>query len=282
MTKSPPKPQIQIDSGQKKELLKRASTLIAAFPEGLASPDHVIPFGDDDYGFSFFDGFTVHFTKPFLDARVEFTRLAAKILKARAAHEPTILTLSLKAAQRYVAALAENEGQDVEGKALKAEAQSLVDTVLEELSKVYTHIEANFLVVHDHFEGVIELGRVRSMTSEDAGTHTPLSGITKIRLKAGHYGEEFWLPDGRRIVGMPKMVWVVDVPAAKENVAEEAKWLIDVAVSFMRLNSRHWSVRQPRVGAIEPHPLRPTALGAPHVTFHGDMSYTGGGKVPPV
>lgn len=282
MSKSSSKPKNNVDSSQKQELLKLATKLIAAFPGGLVSSDHVNPFANDEFGFSFFEGFIVHYTKPFLEARAEFTRHAAKILKAKAAHEPTIITFSLKAAQRYVVALAGNEGTDVDDKALKAEAQSLVDTVLEELSKIYTHIEANFLVVHDNFEGLIELGRVRSMTAEDAATHTPLSGITKIQLSPGHYGEEFMSPDGYYIVGMPRMVWVVDVPAAKENVTEEAKWLIDVAVSLMRLSSPHWSVRRPKNGEVEPHPVRPASSRTPHVTFHGDMSYTGSRNSLPV
>ncbi|RUM15805.1 hypothetical protein EFD56_24235 [Rhizobium phaseoli] len=271
------------DPAQKAALLAQASTAISAFVEGLAQfePGMLVK-DDDDYGFTFFDGFMVYFTKPYLEAKAEFTHLAARLLKARAAHELTIGTLIQKAAQGYVIARSNENGGDADGDILKASAKTLVDTLLEELSKVYTRIEANYLVSHDGFAGIVKLGRVRSMTCEDAGTETPLAGITKIRLAPGDYPNQSILSTGTYLVGMPRMVWVVDVPATKENVPEEAKWLIDVAVSFMRLSSRHWSVRYPKLGQIEPHPTLPASLGAPHVTFHGEHSFTGGKKLPAI
>lgn len=272
----------QIDPNQKKALLAQASITIRAFIEGLAEfePAKLIS-DDDEYGFTFFDGYMVYFTRPYLEAKGEFTRLAARVLKARAAHEPTIGTLVQKAAQSYVVARAGNGGDDPDEKILMDTTQSLVNLVLEELSKVYMRLEANFLVSQNEFNGIIKLGRVRIMTTEDAATETPLSGITKIRLAPGKYPKQTVdLPTQTYSVGMPRMVWVVDVPATKENVPEETKWLIDVAVSFMRLSSRHWSTRYPKSGQIEPHPTLPASHGAPHVTFINDTAYTGGKKLP--
>lgn len=272
----------QIDPNQKKALLAQASLTIRAFIEGLAEfePEKLTS-DDDEYGFTFFDGYMVYFTRPYLEAKGEFTRLAARVLKARAAHEPTIGTLVQKAAQSYVVTRAGNGGDDPDGKILTDATLSLVNDVLEELSKVYMRIEANFLVSHKGFDGIIHLGRVRIMTTQDAATNTPLSAITKILLAPGEYPKQTVdLPTQTYSVGMPRMVWVVDVPAAKENVPEETKWLIDVAVSFMRLSSRHWSVRYPKPGQIEPHPTLPASLGAPHVTFINDTAYTGGKKLP--
>ncbi|WP_035201404.1 HEPN domain-containing protein [Agrobacterium tumefaciens] len=272
----------QIDPSQKKALLAQASETIRAFIEGLAEfePGQLAS-DDDEYGFTFFDGYMVYFTRPYLEAKGEFTRLAARVLKARAAHEPTIGTLVQKAAQGYVVAMSSNGGDDSDEKILKDATQSLVNVVLEELSKVHMRIEANFLVAHDVFSGIINLGRVRIMTTQDAAINTPPSNITKIRLVPGEYPKETVdLASKTYSVGMPRMVWVVDVPATKENVPEETKWLIDVAVSFMRLSSRHWSVRYPKPGDIEPHPTLPVSLGAPHVTFFGDVAFTGGKKLP--
>ncbi|NKM36336.1 HEPN domain-containing protein [Rhizobium laguerreae] len=279
MSKSNSKKTPKLDSRQTTELLRHAEKMIETFLEGLVPPQ----LGEEDYGCTFFNHHTVRFTKSFLKAQADFTRLAAKMLKAKAAHEPTIRTLGQKAAQRYVIMLAGNNGIDENGKGLHAEAQSLVDTVLEEISKVYIHIEANFLVSHDRFRGIIDLGRVRSMSVKDAGANTPLTDFPKILLKPRRYGKDVLFPkSGPTIIGMPTMVWVVEVPATKENVAEEAKWLIDVAISFMRLSSQHWSGRYPNVGQVEPHPILPPRLGTPHVTFHGGMYYAGGGKLPPV
>lgn len=281
MSKRTKNPKVSIDPAQKLKLQHHATNMIRAFLDGVVSESDQSSF-NGPYGFSFFEGYTAQFTKSFLDSQADFTQLAAKVLKAKAAHEPTIRTLGLKASQRYVQAIAGNKNNDQDGKQLQTAVQSLIDTTLEELSKIYKHIEANFLTVHHGYVGVIELGRVRSMTTEDATKNTPLSNLTKIRLVPGRYGENFLLPDGVMAVGMPDMTWVVDVPATKENVAEEAKSLIDVAVSFMRLSASPWTSRFPKIGEIEPHPILPAVTGTPHVSFHGEMTYTGGWKVPPI
>ncbi|WP_426129161.1 hypothetical protein [Pararhizobium sp. PWRC1-1] len=66
---------------------------------------------------------------------------------------------------------------------------------------------------------------------------------------------------------MPGSVWVVEVPATKANVAEEAKWLIDVAVSLMRLSTSQWKGHLPGIGELEAHPIYPTIHAQPHMTF---------------
>lgn len=82
------------------------------------------------------------------------------------------------------------------------------------------------------------------------------------------------------VVGMPSSVWAADVAATKENVAEEAKWLIDVAVSLMRLSTRKWRGPFPRIGDVEAHPIYPTASSRSHVTLEDGTAHTGGGHAP--
>jgi hypothetical protein len=45
----------------------------------------------------------------------------------------------------------------------------------------------------------------------------------------------------------------------RQNVDEEAKWLIDVAVTFLRLS--HDAGRFPHIGKVEPHPARASLQG---------------------
>jgi hypothetical protein len=152
----------------------------------------------------------------------------------------------------------------------------LVDTVLAEAGREYVHIEPNFLVRHA-VPDVIAIGRVRSMRTESATENTVLP--KKIQLEVGDYPKQRW-SRSRVTLCMPASVWVVDVPATKENVAEEAKWLIDVAVSLMRLSAKQWQGHLPRVGDLEAHPTYPTIHAQPHVTLEGDTAFFGGGNLP--
>lgn len=141
MSKSSTK-KVSVDPSQKKGLLAQASVTITAFAKGLVEfePGTLID-DDDEYGFTFFEGYIVYFTKSYIEAKADFIRSAARILKARSAHEPTISTLIQKAAQGYVIARSEDGGDDPDGAILVKSAQSLVDVVLEDLSKIYTRIE---------------------------------------------------------------------------------------------------------------------------------------------
>lgn len=266
----------RFDPGQKKQLLVCAENTIAAFAKGVVLEDDSSPHDTGEYGMTFFDGYMARFTEDFLESRREFTGLASKMLKARSAHEKTIHTLCQKAGQQYVK-LAAACDREIPG-ALEKAAKGLVDTVLAEAGREYVHIEPNFLVRHA-VPDVVTLSRVRSMRTELAVDNTPLPKNEKIQLEVGDYPKQRWSGD-RLTLSMPPSVWAVDVPATKENVAEEAKWLIDVAVSLLRLSSTRWRGHLPRVGDLEAHPTYPTIHAQPHVTMEGDTAFTGGRKLP--
>uniref|UniRef100_UPI0028AA96C6 hypothetical protein n=1 Tax=Rhizobium sp. TaxID=391 RepID=UPI0028AA96C6 len=266
----------QFDGAQKKLLLEHARDVIAGFQKGVVMADDPNPHDHGEYGVTFFEGYVARFTKEFLNARRDFTALAAKMLKARSAHEKTIRTFCQKAGQQYVMLVATSE--DAIPDALEDAAKKLVDTVLAEAGREYVHIEPNFAIVHADAT-VISLGRVRSMRTELAAENTALSKNKKIQLAVGDYPKQVY-QDDCMILSMPASVWVVDVPATKENVSEEAKWLIDVAISLMRLSSKQWKGHLPRVGELEAHPIYPTIHAQPHVTIQDDTIFSGGGKLP--
>ncbi|WP_157016638.1 HEPN domain-containing protein [Mesorhizobium xinjiangense] len=265
------------DSGQKKQLLEHARDVITGFNKGVVMDDDPNPHDWGEYGVTLFAGYSARFTEDYLKARREFTGLAAKMLKAKSAHEKTIRTLCQKAGQEYVKLTAAID-QPIPN-ALNDAAKALVDTVLAEAGREYVHIEPNFLVRHE-VSDVVALGRVRSMRTELAVTNTPLSKTSRVMLTVGAYPKQSFHEGGTTSLCMPSSVWVIDVPATKENVAEEAKWLIDVAVSLMRLSARKWQGHFPKMGDLEAHPTYPTIHTQPHVTMEGDTLFTGGGKLP--
>ncbi len=195
------------------------------------------------------------------------------MLKARSAHEDTIRTMCQRAGQGFVK-LTVTKDQEIPA-ALNDAAQSLVDTVLAEAGREFVTIEPNFLIKHAAPD-IVVLGRVRSMLTELAGANTALSKGHKIELAVGNYPARS-VHEDKITLNMPESVWVVDVPATKENVAEEAKWLIDVAISLMRLSVQNWRGLFPEFGEIEAHPTYPTIPSQSNVTMENDTAYAGGG-----
>ncbi|MFG1395207.1 hypothetical protein [Xanthobacter agilis] len=270
------KTKISFDPGQKTKLLEHARDVITEFSKGVILDDDPNPHDWSEYGVTLFEGYSVRFTEDYLKACREFTGLAAKMLKAKSAHEKTIRTFCQQSGQEYVKRTSVSD--EPISNALDDAAKDLVNTVLAEAGREFIHIEPNFLVRHG-VPDVVTLGRVRSMRTALAPANTPLSKTKKIMLTVGAHPEQSFHEDGTTSLGMPGSVWVVDVPATKENVAEEAKWLIDVAVSLMRLSARKWQGNFPKTGALEAHPTYPMNHNQPHVTIEDDTFFTGGMKL---
>lgn len=264
----------RFDIQQKRILLSHARRVILSFRGGIILADDPKPFEIGNFGFVLFEGYGVRFNIDYITALRDFTGLASKMLKARNAHEQTIRALCQDAGQAYVKLVLSTE--ETTPGALESVAISLVETVLNEVGREYVHIEPNFLMIHDAAD-IVSLGRVRSMRTEMAGTITELSGFEAIRLELGRYPDMVFDADCVTLC-MPQSVWVVEVPATLENVTEESKWLIDVAVSLIRLSTAHWPRSLSRPGAVEPHPTYPTIHDHPHITLDGDSFVAGRGK----
>lgn len=263
----------KINNDQRKNLLGPANRVVEEFANGFTTLDNGLLREWGEFGGNITNTGAVLYTKEFIYARDEFTRAASKILRARSAHRKTIHNICQAVATRYVDSINADGGGSSE--AILQAGRDLVDLVLAEAGREYVRIEPNFLVKHETLDQ-ITIGRVRSMPTELAASKTTLSANPRVRLEVGDYPSTRVSKDGI-VLAMPPSVWVIDVPATRENVGEEARWLIDVATSIMRLSSRSWSHRFPSVGNVEVNPLRPTVQTPAHVTIDGDTAFTGGG-----
>nr|WP_321440389.1 HEPN domain-containing protein [uncultured Hyphomonas sp.] len=263
------------DKAQKKPLQDHAETMLEAFAEGVIMTNDPNPHDWGEHGFTFFDGYSARLNEKFLLEREEITRRAAKMLKAKNAHEKTIRNLCLKAAQQFVIETA-NSG-DAPPPTLESSASMLVDSVLAEAGRTFVEILPNFLVRHS-VPDVIKIGRVRTMRTDLALAELGWKDDERVKLIPGKYPEQTFASKPVTL-GMPGSVWVVEVAATKENVPEEAKWLIDVAVSLMRLGAKDWPGFVPNISEPENLPTLPPVSNQPHLTIDGDKFFTGGGKV---
>ena len=121
------------------------------------------------------------------------------------------------------------------------------------------------------------------MLTEDFNVELAETPDSKVRIVTDQgFSIEFAAPV--LTIRMYPVCWVVSVDSAKENVEEEAKWLIDIAVGFLRLhyNVQRRAPRFPQLGAIEPHLLRPKEAQKVGAIISDAEVFAGGSSLPPV
>ena len=221
-------------------------------------------------GFSAFPGAIVELTDDVTDNLTKLALRAATLLGAKAGHEKALRDIAMKQAQE---SLLNNVGP-------RAAATALIDKLFEEGSTKFQFLVPNYLIVFEENVRSVEIGRVRAMMTEDFAAELSKTPHTKVQVIADQGFSAAFVAGGARVAMHPHC-WVVSVDAAKENVDEEAKWLIDIAVSFLRLHYAQATVRFPGLGTVEPHPLRPADIHNIGVKISEGMISLGGGSVPP-
>lgn len=142
---------------------------------------------------------------------------------------------------------------------------SLRSTYEKHLSSKYWHIVRNPLVVFSGSADVFTIGPVAAMTGSDAAALCPKHPQVRILQSETHMLSK----QGVQIeFGLPPVVWRVQVQGAKENAAIEAAWLVDIALSLLRLHLRigSQSTSVQLIGEIEGHPINIRQPSGPHLT----------------
>jgi hypothetical protein len=261
-------------SNQKKdsELRDAARAFLQKFNEAIVtSRDEALRISKDR-GWLGFEGGIVEFTPELTTALDRFVLRAAQLLGSKGANENAIRESALTEARKFLVEKTKND----------AAASRLIDRIFEEGTAQFDFLVPNYLVTFDDTVKSIEIGPVRaaftSNLAEELQNRKPNNRIKVIP------GRDFSL----QFVGSPpvahiemyRIAWLVSVSAAKENIEEEAKWLIDVAISLLRLQYKVEGRRFPRLGQIEPHPLRPKEVDNVGVKIKGSTAFVGGASLP--
>jgi hypothetical protein len=218
--------------------------------------------------FTFGAGGIIELTEELSAAQSGFVHRAAKLLKSKAAHEKAISNIATNHAHEFVAG----------DKKIETAVTDLIKAVFEQGNASFKYLAPNYLIRFNSPVNEIKIGRVRALLTDD------FSSEWELRYP-GHRsnivpGEGFSLLYGQRVtMEMRPICWIVDVDAVAENVQEEGKWLIDVAVSFLRLSYPNWSGHFPGLSAVEPHPLKPTCLHNEGAMLQGSSVLVGGGSL---
>lgn len=215
-------------------------------------------------GYHHFEGGLVELTDQVMKATDALVDKAIRMIGPKGASERALTTLAEEAGKDLI-----RGDLDIDGAVTK-----LMEKFAEESSSSFEVILPNYLI--DFTEGVtsIDVGRVRAALSQDVSSELARRDIPVTIMQGPDISQAFL---GRTIVlTLPPRCWIVNVAAAKDNAQEEGKWLLDVAVSLLRMSYRIVGPMFPMLGDIEPHPTLPWHLQGVSATIGKD--YTTGGR----
>lgn len=200
--------------------------------------------------------FGIIFT-PELTAMIsQFVIDVARALGPRAGHERTIRTLTLKEAQAFA-----QLGEDVD-----AAVKKLLEGLYEHNNDTFEYFDANHLIKLETGLRSLRLGTVRAMLSMDYMSEVKSRRKDESPIKF-EIGPTFGFKVETFTFTVSELCWVVELQGAYDHAEEEAKWLIDVMVSFLRCQYTQAPVLFPRPGEVEPHPIRPDGFTSAGILF---------------
>jgi hypothetical protein len=207
------------------ELRECARTFIQSYFEAAAKSRSDVSRIIESGNFELFEGGAVELNEEVQRSLSKFIVRAEKLLGAKAG------------SQNAIRDLARRHGQDhILGKvSLDQAVTTLIDTIFEPSS--FEFLVPKYLF--QFLDGVrsVRIGRVRAMMTADYAAelgHRNPEG--RLQIASGQDFSLRFVSDGTVLVEMRDTCWVTSVDAASEHVEEESKWLIDVAVSFLRLS----------------------------------------------
>jgi Apea-like HEPN len=247
------------------ELRPLARTLFEAYQAAeVKTDDEYLRVINANRGFYQFQGGLIERTELVADAIDALIESAMKLIGPKGASE------------RALTALAEQTGRELikDGLDLDAAVTSLIERFYEESNATYELVLPNYLIDLGGDVRSITIGRVRAAMTEDVAVELVKREIPVVITLGPELSQS--AHDRKIHFTMPPCCWVVNVAAAKDNAYEEAKWLIDVAVSLLRLSYKIISPMFPIYGDVEPHPTFPWHLK--NISVMIAEKYTTGGR----
>jgi len=200
--------------------------------------------------FTFMDDIPIETTSELTEKIDRFITIIAKKLPARRTHEKTLTDILNKAAHDYIA----------NNKNIDSVITRIIDNVFDNELNHFEFLAPNYLFCFENTIDELRIGPVKAMQT----------AVFSAKRKKEHQDEdafeiipanEFSISFEPKQISMWPICWHVIVDASDENVEEEAKWLIDIAISYLRLTHRKkWTGLFPNPEEIEPHPFQKSDL----------------------
>jgi Apea-like HEPN len=216
-----------------------------------------------DTGYHHFEGGLIELTDQLVKATDALIDKAIKMIGPKGASERALQMSAEEVGRNLVRGFLD----------LDTAVAKLIDQFAEESTGSFEVILPNYVI--DFTEGIrsVDMGRVRAALSEDVSAELGRRDIPILIEQGADLCQTG--RDKKIVLTLPRSCWVVKVAAARDNAQEEAKWLIDVAISLIRMAYRIVGPMFPVLGDVEPHPTLPWHLKNVSATIGSDFT-TGG------
>jgi hypothetical protein len=156
---------------------------------------------------------------------------------------------------------------------IAARVNALADALGAATSSASTYIAPNYLVALTGGIRRFSIGPVEARFTEDVAPEIAEATQDKHwRIVLGR-PTRVESVDGKLIATFPHSCWKVNVAASRTNLPTEAIWLINVAVSLLRLSLPRplpfMSTLTPDIGDVEPHPTRHSEINEAELSLAG-------------
>lgn len=252
-----------------KELRSLVEAFLKAFSNATAQTEDDASRIFKSANFSFFSGAMVELTS---DVTINLAKLAlrmATLLGAKRGHEKALRDIAMKQAQESF----------LNNANLETAATALIDRLFEEGNAQFRLLATNYLIMFEEGVRSIEIGPVRAMLTEEFAAELSQTPNARLQVFADK-GFSFTPTAAKCSIYMHPLCWLVSVDATEDNVDEEATWLIDIALSFLRLHYTKTRALFPDVGTVESHPLRRPDIYTAGVRISEKKFSFGGGSLP--
>src|SRR3989339_89416 len=209
------------------------------------------------------------------EAQRQLVIRCTKLLGAKTGNEKEILDLAWEQVFQSLASV--GSAPDVDNATKK-----FIQSLTEHSKRNFDYIISNYVIQFREQVQRLAIGPVEAVTV----------GNVIDRMHQGKPNLNFELAIGvsfgfsisvdKLIIQLPTMGWFISVNAAEGNVVEEASWLVDVALSLLRLSYPDERCDfSPYLGAVEAMPFtKPIIAGNQGVTLSENGISLGGGSPP--
>ena len=166
-------------------------------------------------------GFLFVVTDDVLKAQYDFVARCVKLLGANLGNEKEVEELAW---EQVALSLANNSAPEV-----SIITKRFLDALSNHTKRSFKYVAPNHLIKFHEQARKIEIGPVEAILSDD------LTPNLNYNIESGSEFSIFLGPNGM-LIQLPQICWHVSVDVTEGNVREEAAWLINVAISFLRLS----------------------------------------------
>ncbi len=222
-------------------------------------------------GFRMLGGLMFSINEETAHSQHELVARCVKLLEAKSAHENEIENLAWDCVQNSLA------GEDVSSDIEKIAADFL-NALHAHIQRQYQYVSPNNII---RFQGAVAQLCIGPVEALLASNHLPKL-FEANKILSWSLGSKFEMTisvPGGVSFEFPPVIWRVSLQAAPGHIEEEATWLINIAISLLRLSyptNKNYGLF-PKNGARELHPVFPSQMHKQGITFaDGNASYGGG------